>query len=261
MQHATRLLLIGLLVLSCNNDPKNNIENTQNVDLKISKEKLDTIKAKAYPVKADPGIFETAFFAGTKVKMDSFPISFFAINIGKLRVESGKLIACDPIVMRDAAPFLQAFPVGQFAVQLSIARINNDERVAFSRIVFSNKPVVQWKFALLEGQKQMPIDKDSFFGYGVDGGIGLFIDQEANTAFENMTKKNGNLWSEVFTDEMDKHYRNTWQYVLHDFAGHNLASFSTGYGDGTYATYVGYDEKGNICRLLTDFGLVSWWGK
>ena len=57
---------------------------------------------------------------------------------------------------------------------------------------------------------------------------------------------------------MDNHYRHTWQYILYNFDGHSLASFSTGYGDGTYGTYVGYDEKGNVCRLLTDFGIVDW---
>ena len=53
----------------------------------------------------------------------------------------------------------------------------------------------------------------------------------------------------------------TWNYALYNFNGHNIATFSTGLGDGHYATYVGYDEKGNICRLLTDFNLVGWWQK
>jgi hypothetical protein len=32
-------------------------------------------------------------------------------------------------------------------------------------------------------------------------------------------------------------------------------------GDGRYATYVGYDDEGNICRLLSDFALINWWDK
>jgi|GEM_PF-1178656 len=33
----------------------------------------------------------------------------------------------------------------------------------------------------------------------------------------------------------------------------------TTYGDGCYATYIGFDKEGHPCQLLTDFGLVAWW--
>jgi len=162
-------------------------------------------------------------------------------------------------VMHDARPFSQNFPVGQFPVQLSIAKIGTDERVAFSRILFSDSAVIKWGFALHDGQTQVPVDSGTFYGYGVDGGTGVFIDKAANDAFNTLNKKNDNLWTTVFIDEMDKHYRNTWQYVLYNYDKHNLAMFSTGFGDGTYGTYVGLDQSGNICRLLTDFGIVRWW--
>ncbi|WP_432774035.1 DUF4241 domain-containing protein [Brevibacillus gelatini] len=34
--------------------------------------------------------------------------------------------------------------------------------------------------------------------------------------------------------------------------------FSSGWGDGSYASYIGYDADGQIVRLLTDFYLVDW---
>lgn len=251
-------LLFAVLLVSCDNVSNTNDSISQTINPKISTEKLDTIKNAIYSVAARPEIFETAFFRGTKSKMDSFNIEFYSVNIGKLNVESGRLIACDPIVMHDAKPFLQVFPIGQFPIQLAIAKINNDERVAFARISFSDSPVTKWEFALHDGQKKIPIDGETFYGYGVDGGIGLFIDKEASNSLNTLYKKNENIWIDIFTKEMNKHYRHTWQYILYKFDGHSLASFSTGYGDGTYGTYVGYDEKGNICRLLTDFGIVDW---
>ena len=214
---------------------------------------------KKYKVQVLPKIFETAFFEGTTMTQDSLKIRFYSVDIGMLNVESGKLIACDPIVMNDAKPFVQTFPSGKFPVQLSIAKIRDDERVAFSRIYFSDKPVVRWEFALDSGMKQIPID--GVYGYGVDGGIGLFIDAKANNEFTRLSKSDDELWSTVFVDLMEKNYRNTWQYILYSFQGHNLASFSTGYGDGHFGTYVGYDNDGQPCRLLTDFGLVGWWKK
>lgn len=34
--------------------------------------------------------------------------------------------------------------------------------------------------------------------------------------------------------------------------------FSSGYGDGYYASYIGYDKDDEIVRLLTDFYVVDW---
>lgn len=66
------------------------------------------------------------------------------------------------------------------------------------------------------------------------------------------------VFLKIFLDEMNKFDPQHQSCLLYDFNGHNLAAFSTGYGDGFYATYVGYDQKGKICRLLTDFGVVEW---
>jgi hypothetical protein len=253
-----KYLIPILFFLSCKNFPKNNIV-AQSTNTSIATERLDTLKNIFYSVASKPEIFETAFFENAKANMDSLPINFYSVEIGKLNIESGKIIACDPIVIRDAKPFTQTFPTGKYSVQLAIAKIKDDERAAFSRILFSDTPVTKWEFALQNGQKQVPIDSETFYGYGVDAGIGLFIDEQARESFMQLYEKNANAWDKVFTKEMSKHYRNTWQYLVYDFDGHNLASFSTGYGDGTYATYVGYDAKGNICKLLTDFGLIDWW--
>ena len=157
-----KFLLIAIFLVFCNNQSNTNDSTSQLINPKVSTEKLDTLKNATYPITTRPEIFETAFFQGTAAKMDTFNIRFYSVNIGKLNVESGKLIACDPIVMHDAKPFSQTFPVGQFPVQLAIAKVNDDERVAFSRISFSDHPVIKWEFALEEAQKKIPIDVKRF---------------------------------------------------------------------------------------------------
>jgi hypothetical protein len=219
-------------------------------------------KVLPYEVHAIPQIFETAYFEGTKTTQDSVNVEFYSIDIGNIQIESGKIIACDPIVMKDAAAFAQTFPTGQFPVQLAIARLNGqDERVAYSRICFSQVPVVKWEFALRPGQKPMPIGGKSIYGYGVDAGEGLFIDSSANLAFSKLRKADEDVWEDVFVKDAMRHEHTTWEYSIAQFEKHNLAAFSTGVGDGFYATYVGYDAQGRPCRLLTDFGLIGWWGK
>jgi|RhiMetdeSRZDD1v2_1073273.scaffolds.fasta_scaffold11457_3 uncharacterized protein DUF4241 len=200
-----------------------------------------------------PQIFQAAFHKDTKVKYRDFSYLFYNLDIGKIKIESGKIIACDPIVMHDRTPFTQSFPIGEFPVTLAMAKTNNDERVAFSRILFSANPVEKWEFALHRGQKPIPLKDTSFYCYGVDAGTGIYIDSIANKLFN--LKDHGD-WENVFIKKAEE---NGYKGFIHDFEGHNLATFSTGYGDGCYAVYIGFDNNGNVCQLLTDFALVEWW--
>lgn len=225
----------------------------------VSHDPLDTVKNNIYDVQAQPAIFEKAYFPGTVVKEDSVEIKFYAATIGKLKVVSGKIIACDPVLMMDTMRSLAAtFPTGEFPVQLAIAMIHTDQRVAFSRILFSDKPVAKWEVALLPGQQSLAVGDTTYYGYGVDAGTGAFIDSVAYLSFDSLSNKDHDLTTRVFTEMMDIHYRDTWDYIVPLFKGYNLAAFSTGYGDGTYGSYIGYDADGKICRLLTDLQVVSW---
>lgn len=202
-----------------------------------------------------PRIFEAAFYPGTTASDqddETVTWSFEKFDCGKLNVESGKLIACDPINMTNAAPFVQKFPLGDFPVQLAIRSGDGDQTVAFSRIVFSEAPVVRWEVALQPGEKPQAISAGRHYCYSVDAATGLYIDSAANAAFD------GSTYEQVFIRELTKNQRPHWSHVLHGFGTHNLAAFSTGHGDGCYSVYIGFDTQGHVCRLLTDFGLVAW---
>ncbi|TDW96887.1 DUF4241 domain-containing protein [Dinghuibacter silviterrae] len=234
---------------------------SRNGEYPISKEKLDTVRHNVYPVSVRPLIFETAFFEGTTLTQHSTRLRFCPIHIGDLQVTTGKVIADCPVTVKDGVPFLADFPVGAFPVQLAIATIKTDERVAFSRILFSPAPVARWEMALLRGQKPLPLYDTSYYGYGVDGGIGLFIDSAANAVMQADDKLDSAMTDSMFIYSMKVHTRDTWDYGVYRFKGQNVAVFSTGWGDGFYGSYIGYDAEGKICRLLTDFGVVDWQGE
>jgi hypothetical protein len=207
-----------------------------------------TFKGTTYPI-----IFEAAFDSSTKVSMNNTTVGFYQYDLGKIKIESGKIVACDPIVMKDATPFIKVFPKGEFPVHLAMAKIYDYERVAFSRIVFSDKPIVKWEFALLEGQKPISLSDSDVYCYGVDAGIGMFIDSLSKALFD---KKSISEWKNVFVTKASK---DGDKGFIHEFEGHNLATFTTGLGDGCYSTYTGFDKEGKACQLLTDFGIVAWW--
>lgn len=57
-------------------------------------------------------------------------------------------------------------------------------------------------------------------------------------------------------EEMNKTYRHTWSWLNRKFADGNLVAFSSGYGDGMYATYAGLDQANEIAVIVTDFSVV-----
>jgi hypothetical protein len=221
-----------------------------------SNEKLDTIKSRPATITVFPELFETAFIKGTTARMQDATLDLYGITIGKLKVTSGRIVACDPLHIDEyGKPYTQLFPIGEFPVQLSIAKYGPGETIAFARINFSDEPVKKWELALLPGQKPLPVEGEAIFGYGVDAGVGIFVDEEAAKALDQktVTDMDGAVYQ-----EMNKHRHSSWRYAIYNFGKYNLAAFTTGEGDGRYPTYIGFDAAGKPCRLVTDFRLFDW---
>lgn len=263
MLYATfmRQLLIGLLFISCTNLSNRNDLAAQQLSTDTTPKQLDTSIIKSYPVTAKPDIFETAYFEGTTTQVnDTIRLTFYSVDIGKVNLPTGKVVACDPVMSYQQEAFATQFPMGRFPVQLAIAKVNDNENqlVGFSRILFSDEPVVRWEFALKKGQQPISIFGDSMYCYPVDGGLGQFIDESSFSKMEKLDEAAQTDISDNLFAELDKHTIRSWQFTNTNYQGINIVAFTSGFGDGRYSTYIGYDKNGNPCRLLTDFGLVDW---
>ncbi len=247
------ICIIGLLSLSCNTKSKTNSGSGVDTDVTelISSDTIPTIDIKDTSL-AYPQIFEGSFKPGTTIKQQGAEITFDVVRVGNLKVSSGKIIATDPVVLSDAIAFKENFPIGEFPVELAMANIksnDDDRRVAFVRLRLSDHAVEKWEFALLPGQSQIDLKSPDVYGYGVDAGLGLFVDQDAKKNLDAILDKN---WENIFSEKFE-------DYVNYNFQNQNAIFFSTGYGDGYYSTYIGKDSSGKICQLLTDFAIVMWW--
>jgi Protein of unknown function (DUF4241) len=56
-------------------------------------------------------------------------------------------------------------------------------------------------------------------------------------------------------DEMRANYVDTWEWTDMRFGDGNLIAFSSGYGDGVYASYAGFHAEGEVTIILTDFSV------
>jgi hypothetical protein len=222
----------------------------------LSTEKLDTISTVPARITAQPLLLESAFVKGTTQVVNNATINFYGVNIGKLKIPTGRIIACDPYLIEEYGnAFTQVFPTGEFPMQLAIAKFDNGEQLAFARIQFSDAPVAKWEVALLKDQKPVAVNSEKKHGYVVDAGLGIFMDEAAKAALDKnlLVQPESALYK-----EMEKHYHHRWRHAVYNFGNHNLAAFSTGFGDGRYVTYIGFDDSGKPCRLVTDFEIVDW---
>ncbi|MFC0776419.1 DUF4241 domain-containing protein [Terrimonas alba] len=182
---------------------------------------------------------------------------FYTVDIGSLTIVEGKIIACDPFLYNGEISFTNVFPLGRFPVELAIAKINDDERIGFSRINFSAKSPSRWTMAVTPDQDIASLQPGEIFGYGVDSGTGCFMDVSAATRFLDFLKEDEEHSIDI-TDNMEATYKNTRSWLVWEKDGFNVAMFSTGWGDGFYASYIGFDSDDKICRLVSDFGLLDW---
>ena len=66
------------------------------------------------------------------------------------------------------------------------------------------------------------------------------------------------LVNDKLIEEMEKNKISTWDWAnfcVDTFTGLNVISFSSGWGDGFYSSYWGYDDRGKIVSLVSDFAL------
>lgn len=219
--------------------------------------------AAASPGAPTPYTLDTALLAlaesGGSTQRGDRDIRFSVRDIGLLEISTGQVAASDPLVQPDPPGFTQAVPNGRHPVRVLIARSGSDERIAYAQLRFSEAAPVRWEMAHVGTQANEPLGEGQFFGYGVDAGIGCFMDPRAG---ELLAERMGveDDYFEVIIDDMEKTYEHTRSWL--DFRpnpqmAENVICFSSGWGDGVYPSFFGFDAEGKPVQLVTDFMAVG----
>lgn len=219
----------------------------------------------------------------------------FSVNfIGELILTSGQLIACDPLLQPDTRRvFSRTLPQGKYPILLSLAgfKPRKERRIACAMLQVTQQKPVKWELATVDNRAK------EYQGYGVDSGTGGFMDLDAAYALEKLSEpdpvscsaaleeNNDKAWKLVMAGlkkfeqeycdrviaEMKKNQKaaanNLYPYdrkgdwaniTINDKTDANVIAFSSGWGDGGYASYWGYDSADNIACIVTDFGLFAY---
>ncbi|MDU9050016.1 MAG: DUF4241 domain-containing protein [Candidatus Electrothrix sp. Rat3] len=177
------------------------------------------------------------------------------ICIGTIQLATGRLIVCDPLAPYDRIELKCGLKPGKYGVFLIISKdLQNKEEIIEAAYVKDNNSnfSVTWNRApsIPYGlNEKLKPSEDA--GYGVDTGIGCFMDASvADKHFEMLDHPN------YLDDTMKFFYerkRPRWLELCTEPSG-NIFLFESGLGDGVYITWIAHSfQCDSPYALLTDF--------
>ena len=191
-------------------------------------------------------------------------------SIGELVLPSGRLIACDPLLALDSDPFDLQLQPGSYPVHLIIPEMRDEKVVAYAVLKARSTSVRRWEIAPLTPRPETSlVDPHEENGYSVDSGLGCFLDKETASSLLNyhqlvMPEENDferHLWGRI---HRRRHKGAGWASIdlrsdlqMPFGDGRNLLVFDTGFGDGHYNTYLGFDADDELTSIVTDFEVLD----
>lgn len=182
-------------------------------------------------------------------------------EIGVLELPGGRFVGADPYVMGGSpAPFEQSMTSNQADVVAVRAHIGpGHRRIAALVLISGRKTVADWHIATISGQDVAALGGEAFYGYGVDAGTGSFGSVPAMTVAARVLHADAGMLDDPISKALFADGIGTESaVVIAPEAGADVvAACSSGWGDGTYPTWLGTSDSGDVVIALTDFLLTG----
>lgn len=194
--------------------------------------------------------------------------AYDAFEADILTISSGKIVCTDPLYRLLGFPQNWTVAKGNYPVTLYIA-LSGDfaGRVAYAELTFSQQPVDSWELSLLdETFLTDSSDKELNGYYPVENGLGCFADADIWKRYDHQVtlyqqqSEPANFYKDVLAPLFEKNKHTPASSRGEDWANYtppggrgNIIMFGSGYGDGFYPRYVGFDRNHNPVKLITDF--------
>lgn len=180
------------------------------------------------------------------------------IKAGELRLPTGRIISTDPILMYDDECYSKHVKPGTYTVYIYIGKTENRKKqtVAAELRINDNDPV-KWELALLKGESSKGFGYDEFMGYEVENGLGCFMDESVMKILDIMDEKDLDMYERAIRDAVVKNEHSCAEMLIDKEAGSNIVIFASGWNEGIFPTYYGFDKDGKLSRLVTDFMVIE----
>ena len=205
-----------------------------------------------------------AFEDGASLPAGDMTVTARTLEIGTLSVPDGQVVVADAFAGAGTEPLSLRVTPGDYPVVLSLITYPTSqyETVAAAMLRLAEGKPVTWRLATRPGQDTSRLAEDEFLGYPVDSGTALFASPQGARLFGERVVRFGAVDMSYITEVSEAMQANapnggSWANLLLDEqVGTNAVLFESGYGDGVYAAYWGYDAAGTLVCLATDFDLL-----
>jgi hypothetical protein len=173
-------------------------------------------------------------------------------------VTSGRIAVADPLTPSSGRVLARQVAHGRFRVMISVALIDGEQRIAAAVMHVGRPPIARWVIAHHEGGKP-PRPADQPPTHGVDAGTSAFMDAMVLDALRAKTDEPEPPVQTALVPQLTASptAANTGQWIADPISGRNLVAFTSGWGDGTYASYWALDAGGQPVCLVTDFDVFN----
>jgi Protein of unknown function (DUF4241) len=209
------------------------------------------------------GAFEPDFIGEAAEKR--YPVR--VTRIGEMEIATGRVLLVDPFLMSTYdKPLALSVRPGRYPVDLAVADAGEGgHRVALARLLLSPAPAVRWAMAVTDDQDAATLKGDEVFGYGVDAGTGAFVDAAVPAWLDTEYPTTNFDRFETLQDDWLKRGEAAaetigipYGFALIERLGQgDAAMFSSGWGDGHYASWIGYGSDDLAVAIVTDFAVIT----
>ena len=185
----------------------------------------------------------------------SGPATLSTVDAEPIQLPTGRLVAADVFFLPDTPVFAATLTPGETPVTLLVALFpGDDQRVAAILVgdpAALADPAVTWAPASLAGGEPLPSGQVSVFG--VDSGTAGFTSAEGAALIAGDAGYDDRMLEALegagFVDPV--------HLALDDARTLDAVAVPSGFGDGTYATWVGTDASGRARAFLTSFDILD----
>lgn len=210
----------------------------------------------------------------TEKSIAGYPIHL--LELGDYYFPTGNIVVRDPLVYicSDWEPYFITIPSGTYPLTIAVMEVEEDHyRYAAVRLKVSEKTAVVYEGALIGNENLESIEQEGdFFGFNVDAGLATIVDVRTRFAWCNFSREwhksheaesdTINIYDDLLADKFRESYKaqpqfqrsgGDWLNFPIPNTDYHILMFQTGWGDGTYPVYFGYDVDGEVCEVVIHF--------
>lgn len=196
--------------------------------------------------------------------------SRYFLKVGEIDCPTGYIVVADPLAYLPGSRFspvlAESIPAGRYPVEVSICRQNDiGIRMCTAKLKITDAKAVKYKKAASADGTGIKCKDGVMEGFPVDAGMMTFCDVKVAEEYRAFLDKwykanpNNNHYDDYFAAFFAESYKALPAYQREggDFiewenpdTGNKMVMIASGFGDGFYNSYYGYDANGQLCQII-----------